>query len=235
MDITKILAKRKEAIASLPNDVGVEIYGALIDYATTGVMPELTPMASGFVTIMLDDIKKKEEENKRRGRRRAARKNGNGDNDSQSEGQNTVDTQSEGTNGNEHIYNNIDNNNNNLYGQKPKSDEEKGGEKPLKGTLAETLSDRKKAFKESLQPFVKTYGEEMINNFFNYWSEANWPKTKMRCEDNKTWELPVRLAFWKRNSEKYQENHNANQQQAIDPRRGTDAPDISPEEYDKGF
>lgn len=60
---------------------------------------------------------------------------------------------------------------------------------------AATLS-RKKDFYNSLVPFVETYGREMIRAFFDYWSEMNKSQTKMRFEQQPTWEVSKRLATW---------------------------------------
>ena len=51
----------------------------------------------------------------------------------------------------------------------------------------------------SLEPYEQKYGKEMCENFFNYWSEYNRSKTKMRCELQKTWQLSGRLATWAKN------------------------------------
>lgn len=61
--------------------------------------------------------------------------------------------------------------------------------------LAATLS-RKEDFKQSLIPFVEKYGKDMIRSFFDYWSEMNKSCTKMRFEQQPTWEVAKRLATW---------------------------------------
>lgn len=62
------------------------------------------------------------------------------------------------------------------------------------------LSKRQKKFYDELVPFLDTHGgpypKEMIRAFYNYWSEPNRSKTKMRCELQQTWELPRRLETW---------------------------------------
>lgn len=55
---------------------------------------------------------------------------------------------------------------------------------------------RKKEFYESLIPFVEVYGKETVRKFFDYWSEMNKSQTKMRFEQEKTWELTKRLSYW---------------------------------------
>lgn len=60
---------------------------------------------------------------------------------------------------------------------------------------AATLS-RKKEFYESLVPFLDLYGKEMLRSFFDYWSEMNKSQTKMKFEQQTTWEVSLRLKTW---------------------------------------
>ncbi len=55
---------------------------------------------------------------------------------------------------------------------------------------------RKETFYNALRPYMAQYGARMIGKFFDYWSEMNPSKTKMRFEQQKTWELGKRLAYW---------------------------------------
>lgn len=57
-----------------------------------------------------------------------------------------------------------------------------------------------KEFYDSLRPFVQIYPPQMLREFFNYWSEPNKSKTKMRFEQEKTWDLNRRLARWANNN-----------------------------------
>ena len=63
-------------------------------------------------------------------------------------------------------------------------------------SLAENLEKRNKSFYESLVPYVDTYGKELIRAFFDYWTEPNKSKTKMRFELEKTWDVKRRLKTW---------------------------------------
>jgi len=62
------------------------------------------------------------------------------------------------------------------------------------------LSQRQKKFYDELVPHLDTHGgqypKEMIRAFYDYWSEPNRSKTKMRCELERTWDLPRRLKTW---------------------------------------
>ena len=68
--------------------------------------------------------------------------------------------------------------------------------KKISLTLTENLEKRNKSFYESLVPFVETYGKELIRAFYDYWTEPNKSKTKMRFELEKTWDVKRRLNTW---------------------------------------
>lgn len=55
---------------------------------------------------------------------------------------------------------------------------------------------RRKEFIDGLSDYVQTYGRDMINAFYRYWTEPNKSKTKMRFELQKTWDLNRRLITW---------------------------------------
>lgn len=65
------------------------------------------------------------------------------------------------------------------------------------------LEIRKNEFYESLKPFVENYSKQLIREFFDYWSEANKTKTKMKWELQKTFEIPLRLKTWARNDKNF--------------------------------
>lgn len=58
-------------------------------------------------------------------------------------------------------------------------------------------------FKESLYQYTKNkggiYSAELVKSFFDYWSELNKSKMKMRWELQETFEIPKRLSTWARN------------------------------------
>lgn len=71
------------------------------------------------------------------------------------------------------------------------------GKKESEKVAAEAAtSARKEKFYASLVPFVDKYGKDMIREFFDYWSEMNRSKSKMRFEQQSTWELALRLKTW---------------------------------------
>jgi len=66
-----------------------------------------------------------------------------------------------------------------------------------------TIEKRKNTFGQCLIPFVEQYGKVMIREFFDYWTEPNKSKTKMRYELEKTWDLSRRLRTWASKIDKY--------------------------------
>lgn len=62
------------------------------------------------------------------------------------------------------------------------------------------MKSREREFYNMLVPFVKTYGREMIREFFDYWSEPNKSHSKMRFEQERTWDLSRRLQTWEKRS-----------------------------------
>lgn len=67
----------------------------------------------------------------------------------------------------------------------------------------ESIDKRKIKFKQELSFYVPKYGISMITEFYDYWSELNKSGTKMRFENEKTWELSKRLKRWSDNNKKY--------------------------------
>ena len=53
---------------------------------------------------------------------------------------------------------------------------------------------------DSLIPFVSVYGNDMIRNFFKYWSEPNKSHSNCRWNMEKTWDISRRLSYWSNHS-----------------------------------
>ena len=70
------------------------------------------------------------------------------------------------------------------------------------GAVAPVIK-RTSDFKDSLVPFVSVYGKDMIRAFFDYWSEPNRSKTRMRFELEKTWDTSRRLKNWSNNQKNF--------------------------------
>lgn len=69
-----------------------------------------------------------------------------------------------------------------------------------------SLEIRKIHFYESLKHFVEIYPKEMIRDFYDYWSEANKTKTKMKYELQKTFEISLRLKTWAKRDKNFTPN-----------------------------
>lgn len=94
--------------------------------------------------------------------------------------------------------------------------------------LAATLS-RKEKFYQSLVPFAGKYPKDMIDAFFGYWSEMNKSCTKMRFEQQPTWETARRLATWAsrdKNFNQHERTANNRQDYPTAEQRAADAASI---------
>lgn len=76
------------------------------------------------------------------------------------------------------------------------------------GREEDKLETRQKKFYDSLIPFLDKYPKEMIRDFYDYWSEPNQTRTKMRYEMQATWETSRRLITWAKNNDKFKNNNN---------------------------
>ena len=64
------------------------------------------------------------------------------------------------------------------------------------------LQPRKDAFIEELRRFTSIYPPDMLNEFYQYWTEPNRTFSKMRFEMQATWALDGRLRTWSKNYKK---------------------------------
>jgi len=69
-----------------------------------------------------------------------------------------------------------------------------------------SFEKRKSEFYNECAVFVQTYRKETIRKFFDYWTEPNKSKTKMRFELEKTWDLSRRLSTWDNNEFNFNKN-----------------------------
>lgn len=61
------------------------------------------------------------------------------------------------------------------------------------------LKEVRKEFKNSIQPFLKTYGKDLLNEFYSYWTEKKPKGRKMRFELERVFDVKKRLARWEKN------------------------------------
>lgn len=67
-------------------------------------------------------------------------------------------------------------------------------------TRKKTLAERLEDFRKDVYSLSNEWEASLLDEFFNYWSEANPGGTKMRFEMEKTWDLSRRLARWDKNN-----------------------------------
>lgn len=77
------------------------------------------------------------------------------------------------------------------------------GYKVVEPQNKKTIQERKQIFCSKCLRYQEKYGISMIQDFFNFWSEANENGKKMRFEMQKTFAIPNRLATWSRNDKKW--------------------------------
>lgn len=58
------------------------------------------------------------------------------------------------------------------------------------------IEARSQIFKDSLLQYKDKYQVNMLKEFYNYWTEPNQSKSKMRFELEKTWSVERRLETW---------------------------------------
>ena len=105
---------------------------------------------------------------------------------------------------------NIDKENPTIVGEK-----EDAAAKAATPSTVRSIEERQKAFYDTLRPYVNKYPKEMLRAFYDWWSEPNRRRTKLRVELEKTWDLPRRLATWNRKDEerKFNNTNNGNNNQ----------------------
>jgi hypothetical protein len=62
------------------------------------------------------------------------------------------------------------------------------------------INIRKANFAESLKPYFETYGKDMLNDFYLYWTEHGIKDKKLRFEKERTFGLERRLLTWSKNN-----------------------------------
>lgn len=70
------------------------------------------------------------------------------------------------------------------------------------------IKSREATFKEEIRGYVDKYGVSTVKEFFDYWTEPNTSKTKMRFEQEKTWSTSRRLTRWANNNKSFKGKSN---------------------------
>ena len=177
-----------EAIKSFPAEVQGEIYTAIIEYGLYGNethdMGKITSAIFALVRPQIDSNIARYENGCKGGRPKNETKTKPNDNQNETK-----------TKPNDNV------NDNDLK-------KDNSSELSKKENFFET---RKQEFYNQCADFVKQYGKETIREFFDYWTEPNKSKTKMRFELEKTWDLSRRLSTWNRNGFNFSKNGKSEQ------------------------
>lgn len=72
-----------------------------------------------------------------------------------------------------------------------------------KSNKDELFNSRKELFRKEVAVFLKEHSKETLRAFFDYWTEPNPSKTKMRCELQKTFDINLRLKNWTKNEKTF--------------------------------
>lgn len=193
-----------EAVKNLPREIQGEVLTAIIEYGldgvTTGSLKPITSAMLAMVKPQIDANNKRLENGLKGGRPRK------------------IETEAE-PNNNQVITKEKPNNNQTITKRNQTEPKEKDKVKDIQketttnvvakkdAAKAATLS-RKEEFYNSLIPYVEMYGKDMVRDFFDYWSEMNKSETKMRFEQQPTWEISKRLSTWAKR-EKINGNRNS--------------------------
>lgn len=71
-----------------------------------------------------------------------------------------------------------------------------------KENLSLSIEERKKNFALQIEQFREKFDAEMLNDFFQYWTEADENQEEMRFEAQKYFSVKARLDAWKRRNDK---------------------------------
>jgi len=63
----------------------------------------------------------------------------------------------------------------------------------------DNIEQRKVNFANSLKPYLSTYGADMLNDFYGYWTEHGEKDKKFKAEKQTSFSIERRLETWKRN------------------------------------
>ena len=83
-------------------------------------------------------------------------------------------------------------------------------DKNVNNNKGRTVEEQSDELAQELRMYQGEYPKEMLEAFWNYWSEPNKSKTKIRKETQGTWDTARRLKRWKSNQNKYGANNGTN-------------------------
>lgn len=187
-----------------------EVYDAIMTKVFDDIEPEVSPMAKMALKFILPVIGRDHDKynDVREKRKAAVAKRWEKYKKIQNEENNTKDTNEYKciqvhTSATDNV--NVNDNENGSLINRDNKDNKKKTPKGVKkekevaasaATPEDELKKRAGVFYKSLVPFVETYGREMIRQFYDYWTEPNKSRTKMRYELERTWDTKRRLNTW---------------------------------------
>ena len=192
-----------EVIKDLPVDKRLQVFEAICNYAFDGFVSEdaIIKAVTGLMCSAIDRDNNKFEDKCEKNRKNILNRWGK---------ENT--TVQSGIRANTTVKNVIrldtkhtenENENENKESTKvPKKDELSLPTKSSLKQRQETMLRHKVEFKDELSKFADRYSTDMLNDFFEYWTEPNKSHTKMLFETKQTWDTSRRLSRWERNSRK---------------------------------
>ena len=185
-----------EAIRILPRDVQGEIYTAIMEYGLYGKETEQLKPIARSVFMLVKPVMDSNNVRYDNGCKGGAPV-GNSNNPNGRRGKNQPRTNQELTENKPYEDEDVDD-------DKETSSNEEVKKPPHKKPL--DFDSRKNAFMNNCAAFVEKYGQKTIREFFDYWTEPNKSKSKMRFELEKTWDLARRLTTWSNNDLKFNKN-----------------------------
>ena len=219
----------KDAMGELPNDIRLEVYESIIRYAcgeTVEGLKSLAQVAFAFIKQDIDRMREKEIEfieNQRSNGSKGGAKKGNQNARKHKKEDEENNPKQPKTTLNDNVDVDVNVNDNDLRKEKGKKKSSPNGDPPS-NYFKLLFEKRKKEFYDECAKLVKTYDPEMIRAFFDYWTEPNKSKTKMRYELENTWDLPRRLKTWENRDFKFN-NKNKNETKSKEYPKFKDAGD----------
>ncbi len=224
-----------DAIEGLPDEVRLEIYEAIIRYGTSGILSDLKPMAKialNFVKSRMDSdferfidtcekrreygrlggLKKADNSRQNVAKASLAKKNVANVAKASLARQNVANV-AKASLARQNVANvaDIDIDYDIDIGSSDEEQKKKPtyvGKKEDAADAAALLEVREKRFYDSLVEYTAVYGAEMVRAFYDYWTEPNKSRTKMRFEQERTWDTARRLKAWAEREKEFIKNNN---------------------------
>lgn len=211
-----------------------EVYDAIMTKVFDDIEPEVSPMAKMALKFILPVIGRDHDKyNDVREKRKAAGIKGNekrwGKSQTIANVANATDAICESQMSqtianvadNVNVNDNVNDNDNKNKKKTPKGVKKEKEVAASAATPEDELKKRAGVFYKSLVQYVETYGKEMIRRFYDYWTEPNKSRTKMRYELERTWDTKRRLNTWasRENINPRRTNYDANSETARQQRQ----------------